>query len=383
MEYKEIRPRQICTRCVMNSTDPNLTFDENGVCDRCRDYENHILPWWNHGKGHEAELKKIIEDIKKSGLGKDYDCLLGLSGGLDSSYMLHLAVTEWGLRPFVFHIDAGWDLPVTTENLRKMCEKMHVEMHVEKLDWEEMRQMQIAFFKAGFAGLDVPQDHAFIAMVDHFAEKMSIKYILNGYNVATEVVSDPSSWFVGCGPTADKSYVKDVLKKNGNVKLKHYVWTTGFRHKVWLPYVKGVKTVTPLNLMTLTRQQMIDTLNAEYGYEPYGQKHFEDEITKFIEGYWNIKRFGCDIRIAWLSSLIMTGEITREEALKELETPPLSEEEGRQMFKDIAKKLEITEEELQHYLDMPFKPQKYRSNAWAFRIGIKFFQLLGLDHRIR
>lgn len=380
MEKKEIK---VCKHCVMNTTDTNLVLDENGVCDRCHEYEERILPWWNHGRGHEEELKKLIADIKKSGEGKEYDCLLGLSGGLDSSYMLHLAVKEWGLRPFTFHIDAGWDLPVTVDNLKKMEAKMGIKIHNEKLDWEELRQMQIAFFKAGFAGLDVPQDHAFIAMVDHFASKMGIKYILNGYNVATEVVSDPGSWFEGCGPTGDSKYVKDVLRKNGCPMPKHYVWTTGFKHKFWLPYVKGVKTVQPLNLIPLTKQQMIDTLSKEYDYVPYGQKHFEDEITKFLEGYWNVKRFGTDIRIAWLSSLVITGQMTRDEALKELEQPPMSEEEGRQMFKDIAKKLQITEEELQNYMDMPFVPYKYKSNGWAHRIGIKLFTILDLDHRIR
>lgn len=380
MEKKEIK---VCKHCVMNTTDTNLVLDENGVCDRCHDFEENILPWWNYGKGHEKELEKLIADIKNSGEGKEYDCLLGLSGGLDSSYLLHLAVKEWGLRPFVFHIDCGWDLPVTVENLKKMEEKMGVHIHNEVMNWEELRQMQIAFFKAGFGGIDVPQDHAFIAMVDHFAAKMGIKYILNGYNVATEAVADPKSWNVGEGPTADKVYVKDVLRKNGCPIPKHYVWTTGFRHKVYLPYVKGIKTVQPLNLIPLTRKQMIDTLHEEYDYTPYGQKHFEDEITKFLEGYWCVKRFGHDIRIAWLSSLIMTGEITREEALKELENPPMSEEEGQKMFKDIAKKLQISEQELQHYFEMPFVPRKYKSNRWAFKLGVKLFQTLGLDHRIR
>lgn len=380
MKKNEIK---VCKHCVMNTTDTNLVLDENGVCDRCRDYEERILPWWNHGKGHEEELKNLIADIKKSGEGKEYDCLLGLSGGLDSSYLLHLAVTQWGLRPFVFHIDCGWDLPVTVDNLKKMESKMGIHIHNEVMNWEEMRQMQIAFFKAGFGGIDVPQDHAFIAMVDHFAAKMGIKYILNGYNVATEAVADPKSWNVGEGPTADKVYVKDVLRKNGCPIPKHYVWTTGFRHKVYLPYVKGIKTVQPLNLIPLTRKQMIDTLHEEYDYTPYGQKHFEDEITKFLEGYWCVKRFGHDIRIAWLSSLIMTGEITREEALKELENPPMTEEEGQKMFKDIAKKLQISEQELQHYFEMPFVPRKYKSNRWAFRLGVKLFQVLGLDHRIR
>lgn len=371
-----------CTHCVMNSTDSNLSFDVNGVCDRCHDYEERILPWWNHGMGHEEELNNLILDIKKRGEGKEYDCLLGLSGGLDSSYMLHLAIKEWGLRPFVFHIDCGWDLPVTVENLSKMEEKMGITIHREVMDWEEIRKMQIAFFKAGI-GLDVPQDHAFVALVDYFAEKMRIKYILNGYNVATEAVADPASWGFGGGSASDKVFVKDVLKKNGNPKLKHYVWTSGFKHKFWLPYVKGVKTVTPLNLIPLTRKQMIDTLYEEYGYVSYGQKHFEDEITKFIEGYWNPKRYGQDIRMAWNSSLIMTGEMTRDEALKQMEQPPLTETEGLQMFKDVAKKLQISEEELQFYFDKGYDGRKYRTSNWAYKIGINLYSVLGLDHRIR
>lgn len=374
---------KVCTHCVMDTTDTNLVFDENGVCDRCNEFEKQVLPWWNHGYGHEEELKQLINDIKKSGEGKEYDCLLGLSGGLDSSYMAHLAIKEWGLRPFIFHVDTGWDLPVTIENLKKMEKGMGVKFHNYKMDWEEMRQMQIAFFKAGFAGLDVPQDHAFVALVDYYAEKYNLKYILNGFNIATEAVSDPSSWFVGCGQTADKRYVKDVLKKNGCPLPKHYVWTSGFRHKVILPYIKGIKTVQPLNLVPLTRKKMLDTMHEVYDYESYGQKHFEDEITKFIEGYWNVKRFGYDVRIAWLSSLVMTGEMTREEALNELKNPPIPEKEAKQMFKDIAKKLQISEQELEHYLEMPFVPRKYKSYAWAFNIGIKLFQALGLDHRIR
>lgn len=378
----ELKKKQVCAHCVMDATVDDIKFDENGVCDRCRDYEQRVLPWWNHGKGHEEELKKLIADIKKSGEGKEYDCLIGLSGGLDSSYMLHLAIKEWGLRPFVFHIDAGWDLPVTVENLRKMKEKLGIEIHTEVMDWEEMRKMQITFFKAGI-GLDVPQDHAFVALVDHFAAKMGIKYILNGFNVATEAVADPEAWNVGGGSSSDGVYVRDVIRRNGGEMPKHYVWTSGVKHKFWLPYVKGVKIVTPLNLMPLTRQQMIDTLGKEYDYVPYGQKHFEDEITKFIEGYWNPKRYGQDIRIAWNSSLIMTGQMTREEALKQMEQPPLSEEEGKQMFKNIAKKLQISEEELQSYFDKGYDGHKYRTSNWAYKIGIKIYQALGLDHRIR
>lgn len=374
---------QICSHCVMDTTDKNIVFDENGVCNRCNEYEQRIVKWWNFGKGHEAELKKILAEVKRSGQGKDYDCILGLSGGVDSSYMLHLAIKEWGLRPFVFHVDAGWNLPVAESNIRKICDKLGVKLHVEKVDFEEMRQMQLAFFKTGHAGLDAPQDHAFIAQVDRFSEKLGLKYILNGYNICTEIVANPASWYEGAGPTADKTYIKDVLKKHGGFKTKSYVYTTGFKHKFWLPYVKGVKTLQLLNYVPFTKQDMADTLVKEYGYEPYKQKHFEDQLTKFLEGWWLPTRFGLDIRKAWLTSLVVTGQMTREEAIEKLKTPPLTEDESKELFTQVARKLQISEEELMNYHKLPKVYRKYKNNAWAFKLGVKLYTFLGLDKRIR
>lgn len=384
MAYKQIRPYQVCKCCVMDTdNDKNIVFDENGVCMRCNEYKNSILPWWNHGKGHEDKLKAIIAKVKESGKGKEYDCILGLSGGLDSCYMLHLAVKEWGLRPFVFHIDAGWNLPVAESNIKKLCDKLGVHLHIQKLNWEELRQMQIAFFKTGFAGIDIPQDHAFVAQIDKYSETLGVKYILNGYNICTEIVADPASWFEGEGPTADKVYVKDVLKKNGNVKTKDYVWTSGFKHKFVMPYIRGVKTLQPLNYVEFTKKSMIETLQKEYGYEPYGQKHFEDLITKFLEAWWLPKRFGFDIRRAQLSSLVVTGQMTREEALETLKTPPCSEEECMQMFDEVAAKLQVSKEEMMEWFNLPIEQVKYKNNQWMFDLGIKLYQFLGLDRRIR
>ncbi len=374
---------QVCTCCVMDTSDRNITFDERGVCQRCNEYEKRIATWWNHGKGHENELQNIINEIKISGEGKEYDCILGLSGGLDSSYLLHLAKRKWGLRPFVFHVDAGWNLPVAEANIKKLCEKLGVELHVEKLDFEEMRQMQLAFFKTGHAGLDAPQDHAFIAQVDKFSEKLGVKYILNGYNICTEVISDPDSWYDGAGPTADKTYIKDVLRKHGGFKTKKYIYTTGFKHKFWLPYVKGVKTLQLLNYIPFTKEEMIQTLEVEYGYEPYKQKHFENLLTKFLAGWWLPTRFGYDIRKAQLSSLVVTGQMTREEAIKILEVPPLTETEAKELFAQVAEKLQISEEELIYYHGLPKDYRKYRNNRWAFEIGIRLYTWLGLDKRIR
>lgn len=376
-EYKR------CSCCVMDTTDPDITFDENGVCNRCREYEQRIEKWWNYGHGHESKLQQQIVEIKRSGEGKPYDCILGLSGGLDSSYLLHLAVKEWGLRPFVFHVDAGWNLPVAESNIRKICDKLGVVLHIERMDWEEMKQMQLAFFKTGHAGLDAPQDHAFIAQVDKFSQKLGVKYILNGYNISTEIVANPASWNEGAGPTGDGLYIRDVLRKHGNFKTKQYTYTSGFRHKFWLPYVKGVKTLTLLNYVPITKQGMIETLAREYGYEAYSQKHFEDLLTKFIEGWWLPTRFGYDIRKAQLSSLVITKQMSREEALEILLTPSLSDEEAKELFEIVAEKLEIEAEELYGYHQMPKVYKKYRSNTWAFELGIKLYTILGLDKRIR
>lgn len=377
------RKYQVCSRCVMDTTDTDIQFDEHGVCQRCREYEERILPDWNHGKGHEAELQELIAKIKKSGEGKKYDCILGLSGGLDSTYMLHLAVKEWGLRPFVFHIDCGWNLPVAEENIRKVCNGLGVELHIEKMDWNELREMQLAWFRTGMEMLDAPQDHAFIALIDRFSRELGVKYIMNGYNICTEIVADPVSWTSDGGPTGDGTYMKDVIKKYCNIPIKNYTFTSGFKHKFWIPYVLGVKTLKPLNLVEFTKKEMVDTLVNEYGYEPYGQKHFEDLLTKFLEGYWMPKRFGHDIRRAQLSSLVVTGQMTRDEALKILEQPPVTEEEGKAMFKEVAKRLEISEEELQKFFDMPKCTEKFKSQEKLYKFGIRLYEWLGIEKRIR
>lgn len=377
------RKYQICKCCVMDTTDEDISFDANGICMRCNEYIERIEPEWNHGKGHEKELEELLNAIKASGKGKEYDCILGLSGGLDSTYMLHLAVKEWGLRPFVFHIDAGWNLPVAESNIHKVTEKLGVTLHVEKMDWDEMREMQLAWFRTGLELLDAPQDHAFIAIIDKYSRKLGVKYILNGYNIATEIIADPTSWGKGAGQTGDGTYMKDVVRKHCKIPIKKYTFTNGFRHKFWIPYVLGVKTVKPLNFVEFTRDQMIETLSTEYGYEPYGQKHFEDLLTKFLEAWWLPTRFGHDMRRAQLSSLVITGQLDREEALRILSKPPVSEQESKALFDEVARKLEISEEELHKFHDMPECREKFKNQTWLYNFGIRLYEKIGLERRIR
>lgn len=374
---------QICKCCVMDTSDADIVFDDNGVCMRCNEYKNRILPQWNYGEGHEEELNTLLTEIKRKGQGKQYDCILGLSGGLDSSYMLHLAVKEWGLRPFVFHIDAGWNLPVAKENIKRLTEKLGVELHVEKMNWDEMREMQLAWFRTGLEMLDAPQDHAFIALIDKYSRELGVKYILNGYNISTEIIADPESWEKGSGPTGDGTFMKDVIKKYCSIPIKNYTFTNGFKHKFWIPYVLGVKTIKPLNLVPITKEKMIQTLSEEYGYVPYGQKHFEDLLTKFLEGWWTPTRFGHDIRRAQLSSLVVTGQMTREEALEILSKPPITEDESKALFTEVAKRLEISEEELMALHDMPECTDKFKSQEKIYALGIKLYEMLGIEKRIR
>lgn len=375
MEY------QICANCVMDTSDPNIKFDENGICERCNEYYSQILPSWNNGKGHSAELKGIVDKVKKEGKGKSYDCLLGFSGGFDSSYLLHFAVKELGLRPLVFHVDAGWNTKFSEENIRKMVDKLGVDLKIETIKWDEVRDMQLAFFKSGVPHLDIPQDHAFVAVLDEYAKKFNIKYILNGGNISTEVVVNPNAWsYWG----TDLKHIKDITSQFGTIQLKTYPFTNVMRRKIYMPYIKGIKVIKLLNLIPYIKKEAENILIKEYDWTPYPQKHFESIMTKFIEGYWLPKRFGYDVRRSQFSSLILTGQMLREEAIKQLENYPLSENEANKLFTKVASMLQITNDELISYLEMPLKSYRdYKHQDYLFNFGAKIMYRLKLDKLIR
>lgn len=372
---------QICNNCVMDTSDANIKFDERGVCERCNQYYDTILPAWNNGLGKENELQSMIELIKKKGAGKKYDCLIGFSGGFDSSYMLHLAIKEFGLRPLVFHVDAGWNTNFAEENIRKMVDKLDVDLKIEKINWNEMKDMQLAFFKAGIPHLDIPQDHAFVAVLDDYAVKNDIEFILNGGNISTEVIVNPNSWsYWG----TDLVHIKDILSKFGKLKYKDYPFTTVLKRKVYMPYIKRIKVLKPLNLLPYIKKDAEALLMKEYDWTPYPQKHFESIMTKFLEGYWLPKRFGWDVRRPQYSSLILTKQMMREDALEFLKQDPLSGEEEKYLFSTVASMLEINEDELMQYFKMPLKTYKdYKHQDYLFDLGAKIMYFLKLDKLIR
>lgn len=358
---------QICTKLVMDTSDPTITFDADGVCNHYHEFHQKVKPFWRKDAEGRRHLEATAEAIKLSGRGRDFDCIMGLSGGADSSYMLHMMVTEFGLRPLVFHVDAGWNSELAVHNVSRLVDSLKLDLFTEVINWEEMRTFQLAMFKSGVPHLDIPQDHAFIAVLYRFAHKHRIKYILNGGNISTECVQIPLQ-FLYWG--TDLVQIRDILSRFGSGPMPTYPFSNILYHKAYLQYVRGMKMFKPLNFMDYVKQDAMQLLEREYGWKPYQQKHFESRFTRFFEGYWLPTRFGFDMRRVQFSSLILTGQMTREQALAELERPAYDPELIQQDFDYVAAKLRISSDELREYHDMPKKFYwDYKNNRRMFELG--------------
>jgi len=375
------RPYQICTNCIMDTSDTRITFDSNGVCDHCNDFYINVEPNWHTDERGKKDLQSIINKIREDGKGKDFDCLLGLSGGVDSSYMLHVVVKEFGLRPLVFHVDGGWNSEVAVHNIQMLVEKLGLDLFTEVINWEEMRLLQLAFFKSGVPHIDIPQDMAFIATLYNFAYKHNIKYILNGGNISTECVRNPME-FLYYG--TDMAQLKDIRNKFGAKSLPTFPFSSVLRHKFYLRYIRGLHLVKVLNYRPYIKEEALKTLENEYGWKAYPQKHFESRFTKFFEGYWLPERFGFDTRRVQYSSLILTKQMSRVDALKKMEKPAYNSETIEDEFKYISTKLQISYEELKGYFNMPKKFYwDYKNQENIFKIGAKVLKFLGIEKSIK
>ena len=371
------REIQVCTNCVMDTTDSKITFDEHGVCDHCRTFYKDISPHWHPDAASEAELLKLAEKIRNSGKKRDFDCLIGMSGGVDSSYLTWLAKEKLGLRPLVFHVDAGWNSQIAVNNIECIINKLGLELYTEVIDWEEFKDLQLAFIKAGVPHIDTPQDHCFFATMYKFASKYDIKYILTGGNYSTECVRNPLEWMYY---QSDSIQLRDIHRKFGTRPLKHFPVTNILWHKVYLPYIRGVRVVRPLDYVPYRKEEAISFMEKEFGWQRYPQKHFESRFTKFYESYWLYRKFGYDTRKVQYSSLILTGQMTRSEALEKLKTPPYDPETIRQDFEFVANKLDIPVEELRRYMDAPNKTYRdYKSQEDLYLLGAKVLRLFGKE----
>ena len=371
------REHQICANCVMDTTDSKITFDEKGVCDHCNTYYKDILPNWHTDERGDKALNEIVKILKKEGEDKDFDCLMGMSGGIDSSYLLYVMKEKYGLRPLVFHVDAGWNTQIAVNNIERLVDGLGLDLYTEVINWEEIKDLQLAFFKSGVSHIDTPQDHAFFATMYKFAYKHKIKHILTGGNYSTECVRNPLEWMYY---QSDSIQLKDIYKQHGTGKLKDYPVSNILWHKVYLPYIKGIKLIRPLDFIPYNKDEAMHLLVEKFGYQKYPQKHFESRFTRFYEGYWLPEKFGFDTRKVQYSSLILTDQMTREEALESLLKPAYDPETIKQDFEYIATKLGISVEELQSYMDAPNKTYKdYKSQDSIYNMGAKAMRALGLE----
>jgi N-acetyl sugar amidotransferase len=365
-----------CTNCVMDTTDSSITFDEKGVCDHCRTFYSNTLPKWNDGLGDTTRLERMVDNIKYAGRGREFDCILGMSGGVDSSYLVYLAKEKLGLRPLVFHVDAGWNSQIAVNNIERLVEGLKLDLYTEVIDWEEMRDLQLAYFKSGVPHIDQPQDLSFFGTMYKFAHKHRVKHILTGANLSTECIRNPVEWIY----YGDSVQLRDIHGKFGTRPLVNFPVTNIIWHKIYLPYVEGIQVERPLNLMPYVKADAVKLLVDRFGWMPYPQKHFESRFTRFYEGYWLPMRFGFDTRKVQLSSLIVTLQISRAEAVEILKKPSFNEDTIQEDFNYVASKLDVSVEELSSYFYLPFKTYRdYRSQEYIFEIGARIMKLLGLE----
>ncbi len=361
----------------MDTTDSKITFDHNGVCDHCNTFFKLIKPKWNTGSVGRTALQNKINKIKSQSAGKDFDCILGISGGIDSSYLLYSVVEEFKLRPLVFHVDAGWNSQIAVNNIEKLIDKLNLDLFTVVINWEEMKDLQLAFFKSGVPHIDTPQDHAFFASMYKFASKYKVKNILKGGNYSTECVRNPKEWMYY---QSDSIQLKAIHKQFGTRPIDSFPITNILWHKIYLPYFRGIKLIRPLDYIPYDKDRATKFLISEFGYQKYPQKHFESRFTRFYESYWLPKRFGFDTRKVQLSSLILTKQMTRQKALKILEKKSHDEETINQEIEFISNKLGITTNELNSYMNIEIKTYKdYRSQESIYSIGSWAMKFLGIE----
>ncbi len=376
-----MREYKICSSCVMDTSDPNIQFDDNQICEYCRNFNSEINPNWHTGDRGVAELAAIAENIKSHGKGRDFDCIIGLSGGLDSSYTAYIAKEKMGLRPLLFHVDAGWNTDQAVGNIEKLVDGLGVELYTDVINWSEMKDLQVAFLRSQIADQDMPQDIAFFSSLYKFARQHGIKHVLTGANFSTECCREPEEW--GAYPGIDRTLIEDIHGQFGKRKLDTFPLVDIFTYKVWYQKILGMQIVKPLNLVPYVKVDAEEELARLFGWKKFQHKHHESRFTRFYEDYWMPRKFGFHKRRAHFSSLIMTGQMTRDAALARLAAPEMDEHFLEQEFEYVANKLDLTVQELQEIFAGPNRTyHDYKNKRWAIGVGANVLRLLGLERRL-
>lgn len=332
----------------MDTSDPDINFDTAGMCSHCQAWDREATRIWDPSPRGRQKLEEILEGVRKRNRNKPYDCIIGLSGGLDSSY-LSLVLKEFDLRVLAVHVDGGWNTELAVSNIQRLIEHCGFDLHTHVVNWEAMKNLQLAYFRSGVSNLDVPQDHVFFAVLHEEAVKNGCNVFMSGGNIATEYVW-PLSWH---GNAMDAINLKDIFRKFGRGSLEGYK-TVSFADWFILFRLRGFQQVRPLNYLpygtSLARAEL-----AKVGWKDYPRKHGESRFTKYFQNYFLPNRFGYDKRVPHFSSRILSGDLTRARAVEMLAEPLYTEEELRNDAIYIATKLDITPEELESFTDVPMR----------------------------
>lgn len=345
------RTYQICTRCIMDTTDPNIIFDQNGICNHCHECDETLKRQVFSGDTGRAKLGEMVQSIKKSGKGKPYDCLIGVSGGVDSTF-LAFKMKQLGLRPLAVHLDNGWDSELAVSNIEKALTTLKIDLHTMVIDWNEFKDLQLAYLYSSTPDSEIPTDHAIVATLFKTAAQFNIKYIVNGQNFSTEAIL-PKAWSHG---HYDWKYIKSIHSRFGHVKLKTFPHYSYLRFLYYL-LVKKIKIVFPLNYIDYDKQEAIRILEQELSWRNYGGKHYESKYTHFFQAYILPTKFHFDKRRAHLSTLVCSNQMTRDQALGEINKPLYDPVSLNDDLEFVQKKLGLSASEFRQIIEA--KPKKF------------------------
>jgi N-acetyl sugar amidotransferase len=331
----------------MDTSDPEISFDAEGVCNHCQQYRKRAKTDLFPGAMGRKLLDEIVARIKQDGRGRDYDCIIGLSGGVDSSYVA-LSVKRLGLRPLAIHLDNGWNSELAVSNIQKIVQKLDIDLHTVVLDWQQFRDLQVAFLRAGVANLEIPTDHVIVSTLFEQASAKGLRYLISGGNVTSEAIM-PDAW--GYDPK-DWRHIKAIYKRFQGRRLKDFPHMT-LLHWAHYIFVKRITFFPILNYLDFDKEKAKQELVSEFGWRDYGGKHYESIFTRYFQGYILIRKFGFDKRRAFYSTLVNAGQITREQALIEMTTPAYSKEMMEEDRGFVIKKLGLTEAEFEEIMNAP------------------------------
>ncbi len=364
------REYQICIRCIMDTTDPVIEFGENGVCDHCKLYYRLVKEHCFTGELGRRKLNEIVERIKEQGKKREYDCVIGLSGGVDSTYVAYLA-KQIGLRPLAIHLDNGWNSEIAESNIKHIVKKLGIDLYTYTIDWNEFKDLQLAYLNASVVDIEAITDHGIMALFYKVASERGIKYILIGSNTTTEGIS-PRNWAYNKN---DLINIKDIHKKFGKIKLRT-VPTLGLLKQIYYQHIKGIKIIPILNYVPYIKRDVKKLMTEELDWEDYGIKHYESIFTRFYQAYILPRKFNIDKRKSHLSSLICAGQITRDEALAEIKKDLYDNEALKKDKEYVLEKLGLTDEEFERIMKLPIR------SHYDYKTDAKWVRLVSLGSRI-